>query len=184
MAVERGGRMEEVERTRQEHADDADGGAVDEGAAWFRPRDRTDDPAPPVVCRFLAHATPDGSLAPPLAVPEPGHRCVALVDPAPQSTRQQELVCLTAAHANCPRFIRGVLVAGTPPVPVRREPVSGAVIGASLVLAASLAASFGFLAVRGGFDLDLSSPAPSALLAVASLAPSAPPPTPARPNMS
>lgn len=116
-------------------------------------------------CRFLLRQADDGALDPGLAV-DPANRCVAMVEPVPQSSRQQELVCLTAAHINCPRYLRGLLLAGAEaPKPVR-EPISPAVIGASIVLVAALAASFGFLVVRGGFDLPLRSPQPS-LVAVA-----------------
>jgi LysM domain-containing protein len=116
-------------------------------------------------CRFLLREAEDGALDPGRAI-DPANRCVAMVEPVPQSSRQQELVCLTAAHINCPRYLRGLLLAGAEaPKPVR-EPISPAVIGASIVLAAALAASFGFLAVRGGFDLPLRTPQPS-LVAVA-----------------
>jgi len=95
-----------------------------------------------------------------------------LADAVPQSARQQELVCLTAAHANCPRFLRGrQLVEAVPVVPVR-QPISPAVIIAALVFVAAIAASFGFLAVRGGFDLALSPSSPSDVAAASIPAPS------------
>ncbi len=136
---------------------------------------RTHDPS--IIqpsCRFLLREAEDGALDPGLVV-DPANRCVAMVEPVPQSSRQQELVCLTAAHVNCPRYLRGLLLAGAEaPKPVR-EPISTAVIGASIVLVAALAASFGFLVVRGGFDLPLRSPQ-SSLVAVAPIA--SPSPTP------
>ena len=116
-------------------------------------------------CRFLLREAADGALDPGLTV-DPANRCVAMVEPVPQSSRQQELVCLTAAHVNCPRYLRGLLLAGAQAPKPLREPISPAVIGASLLLVASLAASLGFLVVRGGFDLPLRSPQPS-LVAVA-----------------
>jgi hypothetical protein len=100
---------------------------------------------------------------------DPSHVCVALVDPVPQSGRQQELVCLTSAHVNCPRYLRGLLIANAPaPATRRRQQVSPAVIGATLLLLAAIAASFGFLAVRGGFELALASPSPIAVGAIRS----------------
>lgn len=113
------------------------------------------------ACRFLALETPDGSFQPPTAGVDAANRCVSLGEPVPQSSRQQQLVCLTVAHRNCPRFLRGVLLAHEPLPPPRREPTSPAVIGAALVLAAALAASFGFLAVRGGFAVPLGSGSPA-----------------------
>jgi len=118
----------------------------------------------------------DGSLAPALAI-DAANRCTAVGDPVPQSGRQQELVCLTAAHANCPRYLRGILLAGSPPPPeAKREPIAPAVIGATLILLAAVAASFGFLAVRGGFNLPAGT-APPALVAVVASESPAPIPT-------
>jgi hypothetical protein len=123
------------------------------------------------ACRFLAREAADGSLGPAAAAIDAGHRCVALGEPLPQSGQQQELVCHVAAHSNCPRFLRGLLLGNVPPPPPRRESPSRAVIGATLVLAAALAASFGFLAIRGGFNLPLASRSPGPVAA----APSSPP---------
>jgi hypothetical protein len=127
---------------------------------------------PRSICRFLALETPERILEPPGDRADPDHRCVALGDPVPQSIRQQELVCLAAAHANCPRYLRGLLLSATPPPRPAREPVSRAVIGAAAVLAAAIAVSFGFLAVRGGFVIATPSPtAPAVALASSSPAP-------------
>ncbi len=116
----------------------------------------------PEPCRFLARYDADGMVREATATVDPRHVCVALVDPVPQSGRQQELVCLTSAHVNCPRYLRGLLIANAPAPPAtrRREQISPAVIGATLLLLAAIAASFGFLAVRGGFELALASPTP------------------------
>ena len=46
--------------------------------------------------------------AQPIETPDPANRCTALHDAVPQSLRQQELVCLSSAHVNCPRYLRGV----------------------------------------------------------------------------
>ncbi len=139
-----------------------DGGrAADQASSPFRSAIDPDHSRPPAVCRFLAIETADGVFTPAAGTVDPGHRCIALGEPLPQSSRQQELVCLTSAHRTCPRYLRGVHQAAGPPAPPARQPISGSVIAASLVLAASLAASFGFLAVRGGFDLP---PGPSPAL--------------------
>jgi hypothetical protein len=105
--------------------------------------------------------------------PDPANRCTALVEPQPQSDRQQELVCLAGSHINCPRYLRGVLLATTPPPKPARQPISAAVIVAAVVLAAALAASFGFLIVRGGIDLPIASAGPSELAVAANPAPTA-----------
>ncbi|HEY8845416.1 MAG TPA: LysM domain-containing protein, partial [Candidatus Limnocylindrales bacterium] len=55
-----------------------------------------------------------------------------------------------------------------------RQPISAVVVGSALVLAAALAASFGFLVVRGGFNVQIASPDP-ALLAAASPSPAVSP---------
>lgn len=140
---------------------------------------------PPALCQFLASERPDGSIGPPLAFVDPRNRCIALTDPVAQSPQQQHLVCLTAAHVDCPRYLRGVLLAGTPPPRARREPISPAVIGATLVLLGAIAASFGFLAVRGSFDLAVAnqSPPPVAVLPSSS-APVGPSPSIALPSAS
>lgn len=167
--------MEEVETTE---ADDADP-ATDRAPSPFRAGpDRVAEGD--AICRFFAAELADGTIVPPNPFVTAGNRCVAFGDPLPQSSRQQELVCLTSAHVNCPRYLRGLLVEATPPPPARREPVSPAVIGAALVLVAAIAASFGFLAVRGGFALDLSagSAAPSQVFVAAVPSPT-PSPTPA-----
>jgi LysM repeat protein len=53
-----------------------------------------------------------------------------------------------------------------PPPKPARQPVSVAVIAAALVLVAALAASFGFLVIRGGFDIPIASPGGSQLAVV------------------
>jgi hypothetical protein len=133
----------------------------------FRADER--DLAHPSICRFLAIKAGEAEFAPAVGL-DTANRCVAVGDPMPQSGRQQELLCLASAHVNCPRYLRGVLLEGTPmpaPAPVR-QPVAPAVIGAALVLATALAASFGFLAVRGGFNLPLPTQTPALIAVVAS----------------
>jgi hypothetical protein len=124
------------------------------------------------LCPFLASESADGPLGA-IGRPDPANRCTALGEPQPQSERQQELVCLTASHVNCPRYLRGVLLAGAPPPKAARQPISVAVIGSGLVLAAALAASFAFLVVRGGFDLPIGTPGASQLAVAASARPAA-----------
>lgn len=145
-------------------------------APWWLSIDRDPEPSAPVhLCRFLASETVEGVLGPPIPTVDGANRCLALGDAAPQSDRQQELVCLTVAHATCPRYLRGARLESSGPAAQRRQPVSVAVIAASLTLVAAIAASFGFLAVRGGLSVELLIPSPGAsqvaVVPVASLAP-------------
>lgn len=144
----------------------------------FRTRQRASATEPPVACRFLALETAHAILVEPRPTVDARHRCLAMSERVPQSTTQQQFVCLTAAHVNCPRFVRGVEVEGKPAQPATREPMSPAVIGSALVLAAALAASVGFLAVRGGFGLAAATPSSPVIVAVASPSPSASPGAP------
>src|SRR4029077_19907186 len=66
------------------------------------------------VCPFLRSVADDGALGIPFEAPDPVNRCDALHDPVPQSLRQQELVCLTSGHVNCPRYLRGSQAAAAP----------------------------------------------------------------------
>jgi hypothetical protein len=150
---------------------------VEPAHALFRAGPERDPHDTASACRFLVLETPDGSLTPAEGGVDPANRCVALGDPIPQSSQQQELVCLAAAHANCPRFLRGVLAAREPAPAPARQPTSPAVIGAALVLAAALAMSFGFLAVRGGFSVPLGSPTPAPIAVAPSPSPAVPSPT-------
>ena len=113
------------------------------------------------ICRFLVTEA-DGVFERPIAGPDDLNRCVALGDAAPQSIRQQELVCLASGHRSCPRYLRGALLEqGPPPAAPVRQPVSRAVIGASLILVGAISASFGFLALRGGLGVAIASPSPA-----------------------
>jgi LysM repeat protein len=133
--------------------------------------------APAGICQFLASDSGAGELEPPRAAVDPANRCIAIGEPIPQSSRQQELVCLTTAHVNCPRYLRGILIAGMPPAAPPREPVSRAVLGSTVVLAAAIAASLGFLAVHGGIAVELPSVVPTQV----AVAPSVPLPPMASP---
>lgn len=139
----------------------------------FRPDSAGGIPVADSACRFLVGQAADGSLRPASGLVDPAHRCVALGDAVAQSSRQQELVCLDPGHVNCPRYLRGILLAATPPPPPPRASVSPAVIGAALVLVAALAASFGFLAIRGGFGVTLAIHTPSAAAVASPPSPSA-----------
>jgi hypothetical protein len=65
----------------------------------------------PRVCPFIRGIEDSGALTMPLDAPDAVNRCAALREPVPQSLRQQELVCLTGGHVNCPRYLRGAMVA-------------------------------------------------------------------------
>jgi hypothetical protein len=135
------------------------------------------DPANPAdryhpleICPFF-RGDHRGLLGPPIEFPDPVNRCIAIGAPQPQSARQQELVCLTAGHATCPRFVQGE-VARTKALakPAGQRGPSAPVIAAALALVAATAVSIGFLLVRGGLAMPVVSVGPS-LVAVASPAP-------------
>jgi hypothetical protein len=73
---------------------------------------RSPDPA---VCPFLRALDDKDELALPIAAPDALNRCAALREAIPQSLRQQELVCLTSGHVNCPRYLRGAMAAAEQP---------------------------------------------------------------------
>jgi hypothetical protein len=141
--------------------------AADEWHVVVDRSDPTDRSPNPHTCPFLR--TVDGAtvLRPPVEAPDPANRCTAVGAPAAQSPRQQELVCLTAAHGDCPRYLRGALEPTKPVVrsAVQRGP-SSAVIASTLVLVAAAAASVGFLLVRGGLSVPAASIAPGNVAAV------------------
>ncbi len=129
----------------------------------------TDRSMNPETCPFLRTVDRAAMLRPPVEGPDPANRCAAVGAPTPQSARQQELVCLTSGHSNCPRYLRGELVATKPVVPaaVQRGP-STPVIASALLLVAASAASVGFLLVRGGLSIPTPSIAPGNVAAVIS----------------
>jgi LysM repeat protein len=133
----------------------------------------------PGVCPFLRAVGPDGGLGLPVESPDVTNRCAALRDAVPQSLRQQELVCLTASHINCPRYLRGALVAAEAPVGrVRmRSALTPAITAALVVLVLSFVASVAFVVANGGLALPVAavdaSPSPSG--STAALGPSAEP---------
>jgi len=105
------------------------------------------------VCPFFRYEH-EGTLVAPLQVPDDGNRCAAIGVARPQSLRQQELVCLKSAHADCPRYLRGAMTVRTKP-PRRRPPVPRATVAALMILVLSAGISFGFVVQRGGIDLPV-----------------------------
>jgi hypothetical protein len=149
--------------------------ASDPGRARLnRLDDRSLDPK---VCPFL-RASSEGALGAPIEVPDPANRCAALAEAVPQSLRQQELVCLSSGHVNCPRYLRGAaVVTETPSAVVRQGRTLTTPIFASLVvLVMAVSASVAFAMARGITLTGVSSlPSPSAVAAIPSQAPSASP---------
>jgi LysM domain len=106
------------------------------------------------VCPFLRALDDEDGLGSPVEAPDPANRCAALQEPVPQSLRQQELVCLTSGHVNCPRYLRGSM--GTRP-PLERVAatriVTPATAAALAVFAFAFLVSVGFVVANGGLAL-------------------------------
>ena len=140
---------------------------VDPGRAWLaRLDDRSLDPN---VCPFL-RAAADGTLITPLERPDPANRCAALSEAVPQSLRQQELVCLSSGHVNCPRYLRGAAFASETPTPVVRagRTLTTPVFASLIVLVMAVSASVAFALTRGGLVLEGAGPSPSLVAVVPS----------------
>ncbi len=123
-----------------------------DGTSWLQVLDdRSPDPN---VCPFLRAAGGQGLVAP-IEMPHPANRCAALAEAVPQSLRQQELVCLTTGHVNCPRYLRGTAVSVDEPRPVVRtgRALTPAVLGSLFVLVMAVSASIAFVLARGGPSL-------------------------------
>jgi hypothetical protein len=118
------------------------------------------------VCPFLRAIDEDGGLVSPVEAPDPTNRCAALADPVPQSLRQQELVCLTTGHVNCPRYLRGAVdvvgvpyavalpaVASVPRAVSSIRSLSPATGGSLVLLAAAFVLSVAFVVANGGIVL-------------------------------
>lgn len=123
------------------------------------PDDRSPNPA---ICPFL-RAVHGDELGPPIESPDEANRCAALAEPVPQSLRQQSLVCQTAGHVNCPRYLRGAAalpVAAT----VRTGPsVSPAIAASAIAVIGAFVLSIGFVASRGGMEIAaVATPSPVA----------------------
>jgi hypothetical protein len=104
------------------------------------------------VCPYLRLETATGFQAP-LPEAEAWHRCIALGDPVPPSRRQQELVCLRAAHDGCPRFLRAGVPETGSTTAARWGAVSRPILVSLVLLALAGGISFGFVLQRGGFAL-------------------------------
>ena len=126
----------------------------------------------PDVCPFFRRQV-DGVLFVPLGSPDEENVCAAIGVPKPQSARQQELVCLKAAHADCPRYLRGALAFPEPPQPRRAAAVPRATLAALVILMLSAGISFGFVVQRGGIEMPVAAvgPSSSAVAVVASASP-------------
>jgi LysM domain-containing protein len=126
------------------------------------------------TCPFFRSALVDGTLGPPLEAPDPINRCAAFGEPKPQSYRQQELVCLTSGHVTCPRYLRGAAVARPASRRIRRiHPIPAPGLGratgaATVLLAAAVVASVGFVFARGGLSLPRATPTPAVAAATQS----------------
>jgi LysM repeat protein len=134
--------------------------SLDSARAWLA---RLDDRSPdPNVCPFL-RAAADGNLGVPFERPDPANRCAALAEAVPQSLRQQELVCLTSGHVNCPRYLRGAAVIMETPTPVVRSgrTVTTPMFASLVLLVMAVSASVAFGMARG-FSLTGVMPSPSA----------------------
>ena len=118
----------------------------------------TDRVTDPRVCPFLRVIDDGERLGPPIDAPDPANRCASLHEPVPQSLRQQELVCLSSGHVNCPRYVRGGLhIAPTRPVRTPRSAptvrVTPATAGALAILMVAFLLSVGFVLANGGMVL-------------------------------
>lgn len=104
------------------------------------------------------------------------HACIAVGEPRPQSLRQQELVCLRVAHADCPLYLRGTSV----PARARRLPaIPRATLAALLILVLSAALSFAFVVQRGGIGMPVVGGTPTSIAVVPTATPGPAPTTPA-----
>ena len=156
-------------------AKEVEGGSAaplpDTRASWLAV---LDDRSPdPTICPFL-RATSDGSLMSPIERADPANRCAALAEAVPQSLRQQELVCLTTGHINCPRYLRGAAVMTETPTPVVRpgRAMSPAMLGSLVLLVMALSMSVAFVLARGGALSIGPSASPGASAPVAVVSPS------------
>ncbi len=114
------------------------------------------------VCPFLRSIGDDDRLGPPVEVPDAVNRCAALGDAVPQSLRQQELVCLTSGHVNCPRYLRGSQQRAEPLDRVAAaHVVTPALAGSVVVLATAFLLSLAFVLVNGGLILNAAIGPPS-----------------------
>jgi len=106
------------------------------------------------VCPFLRAIDDTDALGLPIEAPDPANRCAALTDAVPQSLRQQELVCLTSGHVNCPRYLRGSLGSSAPGdrVAATRN-LTRSILAALALFGLAFAASITFVLANGGLVL-------------------------------
>lgn len=117
-----------------------------------------------LVCPFLRTAGAGNVLGAPIESPDTANRCAALADAVPQSLRQQELVCLTSAHVNCPRYMRGAVAVGEPArIANATRSVKPATAGAIVAFGLAFVVSVAFVVANGGLVLSgaVVSPSPS-----------------------
>jgi hypothetical protein len=114
------------------------------------------------TCAYLRTVDPDGTLRRPYDLVTSGQACIAMGEPAPLSDRQQGLVCLSEAHADCPRYRRATLaVPVSEPVVARSRRPRPATLAALTVLVLSTFVAAAFVAVNGGLGLPIASTGPS-----------------------
>jgi hypothetical protein len=126
----------------------------------------------PSVCPFLRRDL-HGTLVAPASVPGVEQVCIAVGAPRPQPLRQQELVCLRDAHADCPRYLRGATDASAPDKGTGPA-IPRATMAALLILVLSAALSFAFVVQRGGIAMPAVGESPTAIAAVATPTPALP----------
>jgi hypothetical protein len=108
------------------------------------------------VCPFLRSIDEDDRLGSPVEAPHQANRCVALRDPVPQSLRQQELVCLTSGHVNCPRYLRGSHGTTEPLTrAAATRTVTPATSGAIALFLVAFVASIVFVVANDGMTLEV-----------------------------
>ncbi len=111
------------------------------------------------VCPFLRAVADGDTLGQPVETPDPANRCIALHEPVPQSLRQQDLVCLSSAHVNCPRYLRGLVGLAAPVERVTAtRTVTPATAGALALLGLAFVVSIGFVVASGGLTLTAAVP--------------------------
>jgi len=134
------------------------------------------------VCPFLRSIDEENALGLPVESPHQANRCAAIGEAVPQSLRQQELVCLTSGHVNCPRYLRGSTDTDELPVlvPANRA-VTPPIAAALAVFVGAFLVSLAFVVSNGGLVLTPAAPTASGGIAdvLASASPSlAPTPEP------
>jgi LysM repeat protein len=118
------------------------------------------------VCPFLRSIDEEDALGLPVESPHPANRCAALGEAVPQSLRQQELVCLTSGHVNCPRYLRGSTDAEQLPERAPVTPVVTPPIAAALALfVGAFLMSVAFVVSNGGLVLTAAAPTASSGIA-------------------